>query len=79
MKPKFIHDCNQCVLIDQTPDHDWYHCFPSSLGQGSLIARYDNDGPAYWSSEVSIIKSIKDIHGSFILHLAREMIVRHSL
>lgn len=79
MKPKFIHDCDQCKLIDQTPDHDWYHCFPSCLGQGTLIARYGNDGPEYWSSEISIIKSIKDNQGSMTLNLAKGIILRHSL
>jgi len=50
MTPKYTHDCTKCrYLGSMFMAHDvadWYVCEGSDP---SVIARYGNDGPNYWS------------------------------
>jgi hypothetical protein len=51
MNPKWTHDCDKCkylgsmVVLSDTLD--WYTCGVDF--QQTVIARYGDDGPAYWS------------------------------
>lgn len=58
MTKLFTHDCDSCQYLytDTRKKVDWYVC-PTSLGsaKGSIIGRYGNDGPEYWSSPVDVI------------------------
>ena len=51
---KWHHDCDECVGLFTEGGEDWYVC-PRSLGGGSLIARYGDEGPEYWSAPLSIL------------------------
>lgn len=52
-KQHYQHDCNKCIYLgDYTLKdtiYDLYWCDSSILG-ASLISRYDNEGPDYFSS-----------------------------
>lgn len=61
MKPKFQHDCKACYFIRNVNGYDVYTC------NGSIIARYGNDGPDYVSMPVEMFvrmwKENETIHG----------------
>jgi hypothetical protein len=70
-KPIYVHDCDACIFITSKPTltssrapeslHlDVYYC-PSS---GSLVARYGNDGPEYFSDQVTEIYKRKVVGGT---------------
>jgi len=44
--PKFKHDCDKCIFIQNTPNHDLYLC-----AQGghlvTMVARWGEEGPDY--------------------------------
>lgn len=47
-KPKFKHDCQQCVSLGRYENHDLYFC-RKSAGLPTVIARYGNEGSEYTS------------------------------
>lgn len=47
MKPRFVHDCDNCTFIGQTAEYDLYVCPQGTLR--TIIGRYGNDGPDYVS------------------------------
>lgn len=47
LKPRFKHDCEQCVLLSVTDDEDWYFC-PNCDG-GSGIRRVGDEPSDYLS------------------------------
>lgn len=47
LKPRFKHDCEQCVLLSVTDDEDWYFCANSYGGSG--IRRTGDEGSNYLS------------------------------
>lgn len=55
MKPKWTHDCNACKYIGSMHSDrgllDWYTC------KNSVIARYGDDGPEYWSTPDYIVNN----------------------
>lgn len=58
MTPVHTHDCLKCQYLETTPFNgktvDWYLC-PEISPKGSLIGRYGDFGPAYWSSPVGLV------------------------
>lgn len=55
--PRFTHDCKRCrfvdsITVDEIP-YDWYLC-----GADSIIGRYGDEGPAYWSAPVAMIPTM---------------------
>lgn len=52
-QPKFQHDCNDCKYLGTFFNLDVYLC--SKSGRGSIIARFGNDGPDYYSSRISVL------------------------
>lgn len=52
--PRFKHDCTKCRYLGTTFSdgaHDWYVCGTS------VVARYGDDGPEYWSNGTSMVDS----------------------
>lgn len=47
MKPKYQHDCDNCVFLGQHSEYDLYYC-PQG-GHPTVIARYGNKGEEYTS------------------------------
>jgi hypothetical protein len=57
--PRFIHDCSSCIFLgvyDSGPQWggtcDLYFC--PSCGDGSVIARYSDEGPDYRSGMITL-------------------------
>jgi hypothetical protein len=53
MKPRFTHDCPKCHYLGSmllrfcdADIVDWYRCEEAG---GTIVARYGNKGPDYWS------------------------------
>ena len=55
LHPKWTHDCEACEYIGSMHSDrgllDWYTC------NDSVIARYGDDGPEYWSTPRFIINN----------------------
>jgi hypothetical protein len=66
-KPKFKHDCSNCVFIGRMEGHDIYRC------RKSVIARYGDEGWEYLSSDV---RCLRDINFDCLLVRALKMIER---
>ncbi len=47
MKPRFAHDCENCVFLGSHGQHDLYFCRGGV--HPTVIARFGNDGPDYMS------------------------------
>ena len=45
MKPRFQHDCDNCVFLGHYEGHDLYYC----PREPTVIARYGGGGPEYTS------------------------------
>jgi hypothetical protein len=88
MNPKWTHDCNKCKYLGSmfvlSDTLDWYTC-----GVGfdkTVIARYGDDGPEYWSKPVNIMHSGGDValksDGNFVYvgmnMLAEEMLKKET-
>lgn len=58
MPPKFHHDCDGCIFLGRSEDGRWdlYHC--PRCDEGSVVARYGNEGHEYSSCPVEIIERI---------------------
>lgn len=64
LRPRHRHDCDDCEFLgvadgtnpggDDSDDFDLWFC--ARCDEGSLIARYGNDGPNYISSPISILR-----------------------
>ena len=52
---QFTHDCDECVFVEHIFGHDWYVCPPSERRTGSVIARFSDDGPDYWSMPCDLL------------------------
>jgi hypothetical protein len=61
VKPRFIHDCEQCVFLGQDEEHDFYFC-PSPSGFHTVIARFGSDGPDY-ASGLEIAEAVEKREG----------------
>lgn len=57
-EPKFQHDCDNCEYLGKFFDMDVYLCRPSDRGilGGSIIARYSDEAPDYYSSPISVLR-----------------------
>ena len=56
----YDHDCDNCVYVFTThgdTDYDWYVC-PGKYDT-SVIARYADDGPNYWSCPAHMVRDHK--------------------
>jgi hypothetical protein len=53
VKPRFEHDCTKCIFTGQDEEFDFYYCPPF---QGTVVARYSDDGPDYTSQPVSCVQ-----------------------
>lgn len=53
INPKFIHDCKNCKLLAVDDKYDFYMCINDSIE--TLVARFDNPGPEYWSMDSASI------------------------
>ena len=51
--PRFTHDCARCVTLGEFNGHDLYFCQQRSLGIPTVLARYGNQGPEYYSGILS--------------------------
>ena len=55
MKAKWIHDCGSCKykgsMHSDRGVFDWYVC------NDSVIARYGDDGPEYWSMPTDMVNN----------------------
>jgi len=58
MKPRFQHDCDNCIFIGHFHNHDVHICPHDSLVGSFVIARYGNDAPDYASAPTCVIKAI---------------------
>jgi hypothetical protein len=47
--PQFVHDCDNCVFVGRMNDYDIYTC--TQLGNRTVVARFSDDGPGYFSGE----------------------------
>lgn len=60
MQPKWTHDCEQCRFIGAMYSgrdlFDWYIC------GNTVVARYGNDGPEYWSSPRDVVEDDKHLN-----------------
>lgn len=75
MYARFTHDCECCKFLGHRIDHDWYICGDLG-GMSTLVARYGNDGPEYWSSLVAIVQN-DEHYGSnrgLMIKTAQEML-----
>lgn len=58
--PRFTHDCDQCVFLGHVEDHgrthDAYYCSGGKRDDPTLLARYGDDGPRYWSGPISVLE-----------------------
>lgn len=77
MTPKFIHDCDNCKIIDQDEKYDYYICEQTKpklkeqmsytkakkfITHISYVARFGDAGPDYWSMDKdTLLKNIKDM------------------
>ena len=54
-KPRFIHDCDNCLFLGQYDQFDCWYCpeSKSSISGGSVIMRSSDDGPDYCSYDLS--------------------------
>jgi len=54
MKAVWIHDCDQCKyagsMFRENKTFDWYVC------NDSVVARFGDDGPEYWSMPKDMVK-----------------------
>ena len=54
MRPFYGHDCATCRYLGSTHDprgvYDWYACTES------VVARFGNDGPDYWSLDHALAR-----------------------
>jgi hypothetical protein len=60
MKPRYTHDCPKCkylgsmlLRLGDSDSVDWYRCYGSDP---SIIARYGNHGPCYWSMPPEMVR-----------------------
>jgi hypothetical protein len=47
-KPRFIHDCKNCIFLGRHHEYDLYFCAQDF--SDTVIARYSDNGPDYLSS-----------------------------
>ena len=55
----YEHDCDNCVYVFTThgdTDYDWYVCPTSAIGGDTVVARYGDGGPNYWSCPVEMVR-----------------------
>jgi hypothetical protein len=54
-KPEWKHDCKGCKFLGQTIGGgrlvDCYVCSQGNLQMATLVARFGNDGPEYYSTD----------------------------
>jgi hypothetical protein len=60
-EPEFTHDCTKCKFLGRTIGGgrmaDLYYCESTlSPAMDTLIARYGNDGPEYYSTHPSVAR-----------------------
>lgn len=64
---EYIHDCDSCrylgTAILQGRTWDYYFC--KDILEGTIIARYGNDGPEYSSSLIHLVKRDTDTLGKY--------------
>jgi len=68
---RYAHDCECCVLLGQDKDADLYYC----PREGSLVARYGDDGPDYSSMPAYVVAHLE--HGP--LTVAHRLAVERDL
>jgi hypothetical protein len=54
-KPRYEHDCTDCVYLGQHSEYDLYWCPQRTLGYPTLIARYASVGQKYLTYDVGLI------------------------
>lgn len=58
----YEHDCDNCVYVFTThgdTDYDWYVCPRPGKYDTSVIARYGDEGYAYWSCPACMVRDHK--------------------
>ena len=58
----YDHDCDNCVYVFTThgdTDYDWYVCPRPGKYDTSVIARYGDGGPNYWSCPACMVRDHK--------------------
>jgi|GEM_PF-2231443 len=61
MTPKYEHDCEKCEYLGTFFDYDVYLCREDRHRGGTIIARYDDEGPDYYSSSVApLMRQLSD-------------------
>ena len=60
----YDHDCDNCVYVFTThsimgEDYDWYVCPQPGKYDTSVIARYADGGPNYWSCPAYMVRDHK--------------------
>lgn len=46
---KYKHDCDDCIELGQANGHDLYYCPQRALDRPTLIARFGDNGPDYFT------------------------------
>ena len=58
----YEHDCDNCVYVFTThgeTDYDWYVHQATSKYDGSVIARFGDEGYQYWSCPIDMVRNFK--------------------
>lgn len=84
MKPRFVHDCNECVFIEpfdgpmhpneEVRQYDLYFHPATRVGRaGTVMLRFGNEGYEYASSDIDV--SLARMHkDSLLLDAARRVL-----
>jgi hypothetical protein len=54
LPPRFIHDCKSCLYLGRHEEYDMWFC--PTCDEGTLIARYDNEGGEYASTPLFCLR-----------------------
>lgn len=62
IKPKFKHDCQDCIFLGRHNDHDLYFCKQGG-NRDTVIARFGNHGSNYASGlQFAEVGGIPELH-----------------
>jgi len=80
-KKRFEHDCSNCIFLGSYKKKDIYFCSGSSIGGGTIVARFGDEGAEYSSTPVSMaLYSTKGLsENSDIMKKVAEWLIREGL